>query len=226
MVKPIGRKTQKTETKPKQTVEQPKKVKIGGVIFDSNQIEADKTTSYVRNGQRINTVFVKPGVQIDFPDQKNSKKHPEVQSLGLSDKWYNPDYSNINITDLDNAKIYGNPNKTDFITLEGFSSNNEIFVDQPESWYVDGNQQKDHVELYSDTSNNIVHQDDKDKTQIWYNQTGVEVNGKTIQSTVDCIEVKGEGESAQEQQLKGSLSNPEYQEHKWTQQFDYKKYRK
>ena len=121
---------------------------------------------------------------------------------------------NIKITDLENAKIYGDPDKTDFINLKGKSSSNEIFVDKKESWYINGNMRKDYVELGPDTENNTVHMDEKDETQIWYNQFGVEMDGETVQSEIGYVQVEGKGESSQEEQLKASLSKYQYNYHK------------
>ncbi len=220
-VKPIGKNTPAAPAAPAKTEaekEKSNKIKIGGVIFDKNQIEADKTTSYTENGKKMNTVFVKPGVRIDFPDQKNTDKNPSVESRGLYDKWYNPDDSYITITDIEDAKIYGNPNKSDFIDLEGKSRNNEVFVDKKESWYINGDMRKDYVTLYGTTENNTVHMDEKDKTDIWYNQSGVVVNGETYKDETDVIQVEGKGESAQEEQLKGYLGDNKYDEHKFRQE--------
>ncbi len=214
-VKPISSKTTaqtKAPAKPKEA----QKVKIGNVEFRKDQIDADKTKSYIQNGKKMNTVFLKPGVQIDFPDQTNPKKNPSVESIGLRQEWYNPDKSYINISDLDDAKIYGTPNKTDHINLYGHSSGNEIFVDQEESWYVNGNMQKDYVELGPNTSNNTVHMDEKDTTEIFYNQTGVYMNGEEVTSPLEVLEVKGEGTSEQEVQLKEALGD-DYQLHKHLQ---------
>lgn len=212
-VKPIGKSTAASQTKAVQK-QKSNKINIGGVIFDKNQIDADKTSSYTLNGKKINTVFVKPGIQIDFPDQKNPNKKPSVESMGLRKEWYNPDDSYISITDLENAKIYGDPDKTDFINLKGKSSSNEIFVDKKESWYINGNMRKDYVELDPDTENNTVHMDEKDETQIWYNQFGVEMDGETVQSEIGYVQVEGKGESSQEEQLKASLSKYQYNYHK------------
>lgn len=207
-VKPISQK--QSTAAPAGKTQKMQKVKIGGIEFRKDQIEADKTSSYTLNGKKMNTVFVKPGVQIDFPDQKNDDKKPSVESMGLSNKWYNQDDSNIHIHDVDNATIYGNPNKSDFINLSGKSSGNEIIVDQKESWYINGNMRKDYVELGPDTKNNTVHMDKQDKTQIWYNQMGLEMNGIEVQSTLGHIEVEGEGKSFQEAQLKDALPENKY----------------
>ena len=134
--------------------------------------------------------------------------------MGLRKEWYKPDDSYISITDLENAKIYGDPDKTDFINLKGKSSSNEIFVDKKESWYINGNMRKDYVELGPDTENNTVHMDEKDETQIWYNQFGVEMDGETVQSEIGYVQVEGKGESSQEEQLKASLSKYQYNYHK------------
>ncbi len=218
-VKPIGKNTPAVPATPvKNEEKKSSEVKIGGVIFDKNQIEADKTSSYTLNGKKMNSVFLKPGVRIDFPDQKNPDKKPSVESRGLSDKWYNPDDSYITITDMENAKIYGNPNQTDFINLEGQSSNNEVFVDQKESWYIDGSMRKDYVSLSAFSENNTVHMDKKDKTQIDYMQMEVEMNGETYQDEIGIVNVEGEGESAQEEQLKASLGDYRYNDHKLRQQ--------
>ena len=214
-VKPIsGNSTpsvKRAQTKPSST-----KVKIGGVTFNKDQIEADKTEKYTLNGKKMNTVFVKPGIQIDYPDQ--TKKQAEVESYGLSSKWYNPDDSYIRINNLDNATIYGIPNKTDFIHLNGTSSNNKIIVDQKESWYVDGAQRKDYVELGPNTKNNKVQMDEADETRIFYNRSGVSVNGEVVQSSVGFLDVEGEGTSSQEPQLKASLGRNNYIHHSYLQE--------
>jgi len=210
-VKPISSKPQAPAAKP---AEPPKTVKIGGVTFNRDQIDADKTTTFQQNGRKMNSVFVKPGVRIDFPDQTNSA---HVESIGLRDEWYNPDDSHINIYDLHDAKIYGNPNKSDYIDLHGNSSGNEIFVDKKESWYVNGDMRSDRVELGSDTENNTVHMDEKDETRIFYNQSEVIMNGEVIQDDLGVLRVQGEGESAQEIQLKESLGDAKYKNHKYSQ---------
>ena len=209
-VKPISGKKAAPAVKPAQ----PKTVKIGNVEFRRDQIEADKTKTYTQNGKKMNTVFVKPGVQIDFPDQT---KPARVESIGLREEWYNPDDSHINIYDLHDAKIYGNPNKSDYIDLYGNSSGNEIFVDKQESWYVNGDMRRDRVELGSDTSGNTVHMDEKDETCIFYNQTGVIMNDHVVQDEIGVLRVQGEGESAQESQLQDSLGDGKYQNHKLSQ---------
>lgn len=118
---------------------------------------------------------------------------------------------------MENAKIYGNPDKTDFINLKGKSSGNEIFVDKKESWYINGNMRKDYIELGPDTQNNTVHMDEKDETKIWYNQFGVEMDGETVQPEIGYVQVEGKGESSQEEQLKASLSKYQYNYHKMEQ---------
>ena len=215
-VKPVGKNStiKQTTAVKKQKSD---KVNIGGVIFNKNQIEHDKTSSYRLNGEKINTVFVKPGIQIDFPDQKNPNKRPSIESRGLRKVWYNPDDSYISITDLENAKIYGDPDKTDFINLKGQSSGNEIFVNKKENLFTSKNMRKDYVELGPDTENNTVHMDEKDETKIWYNQFGVEMDGETVRYEVGYIQVEGEGESSQEEQLKASLSKEQYNYHKKNQ---------
>lgn len=215
-VKPISRKQQTTAAKP---AVPPKTVRIGNVEFRKDQIDADKTKTYMQNGKKMNTVFVKPGVQIDFPDQANPAR---VESIGLRAEWYNPDDSYINIYDLHDAKIYGNPNRTDYIDLRGNSSGNEIFVDKKESWYVNGNMRRDRVELGSGTENNTVHMDEKDETRIFYNQSEVIMNGEVFQDELDVLRVQGEGESSQEMQLKESLGEVKYNTHKNSQKYSQK----
>lgn len=208
-VKPISGQPAKETNSPKP--EESKKVKIGNVEFRKDQIDADKTKTYVKNGKKMNSVMVKPGVQIDFPDQSKPAK---VESLGLSEKWYVYDTSNIHIENLDNATIYGAKNRTDYINLEGTSSNNKIYVNQEESWYVNGDVQRDHVELGFDTKNNKVYMDEKDKLEIdHYVYDGRDDNGKE-KSDIDILEVEGEGMSAQEAQLKGYLPQSRYKYHK------------
>lgn len=209
-VKPISGKKAAPAAKPAQ----PKTVKIGNVEFRRDQIEADKTKTYTQNGKKMNTVFVKPGVQIDFPDQT---KPARVESTGLREEWYNPDSSYIHIYDLHDAKIYGNPNKSDYIDLHGNSSGNEIFVDKKESWYVNGDMRRDRVELGSDTSDNTVHMDEKDETRIFYNQAGVIMNDHVVQDEIGVLRVQGKGESAQESQLQDALGDGKYQNHKYSQ---------
>lgn len=216
-VKPVNSKTQKVAAaKEAASVSKNKKTIIGGVEFNKDQIDYDKTTTYTQDGKKINSVFVKPGVRIDYPDQKDSGKKPSVKSIGLRNEWYNPDDSNIHITDLDNAKIYGNPNKSDNISLLGKSEGNEILVDRKESWYVNGDMRKDTVYLGPETSNNTVHMDEKDKTEIGYNQTGIEMNGEEVQSSYGQLNVEGKGTSEQEVQLKESLKD-NYKLHKHLQ---------
>ena len=48
--------------------------------------------------------------------------------------------------------------------------------------------------------------DEKDETQIWYNQFGVEMDGETVQSEIGYVQVEGKGESSQEEQLKANIS--------------------
>ncbi len=213
-VKPISDNST-LSTKRAQTKTNSRKVKIGGVTFNKDQIEADKTKKYTLNGKKMNTVFVKPGIQIDYPDQ--TKKHAEIESTGLSSKWYNPDSSNIHINNLDNATIYGIPNKRDSIYLDGTSSNNKIIVDQKESWYIDNSQRKDYVELGPDTKNNKVQMDETDKTRIFYNQPAVYINGEEAQSDLGNIDVKGKGTISQEPQLKDALGKGGYFQHHWSQ---------
>lgn len=217
-VRPVNGKTNyEKASSVKPMNEESTKVNIGGVTFDKNQIDEDKTRSYMKDGRKINSVFIKPGVRIDFPDQTDTNKTPVVESIGLRNEWYNPDESNIHITDLENAKIYGDPNKSDYIGLHGASAGNEIFVDKKESLFVNGNMRKDYVDLGPNTENNTVHMDEKDETKIWYNQFGVEMDGETVQYEVGYIQVEGEGESSQEEQLKASLSKEQYNYHKKNQ---------
>lgn len=210
-VKPISSKKAAPAAKP---APQPKTVKIGNVEFRKDQIEADKTKTYTQNGKKMNTVFVKPGVQIDFPDQT---KPARVESIGLRPEWYNYDSSYINIYDLHDAKIYGNPNKSDYIDLHGDSSGNEIFVDKKESWYVNGDMRHDRVELGANTSDNTVHMDEKDETRIFYNQSKVIMNGEVVQDDLGVLRVQGKGESTQESQLQDALGDGKYQNHKYSQ---------
>ncbi|MGN0031101.1 MAG: hypothetical protein ACI37Q_04010 [Candidatus Gastranaerophilaceae bacterium] len=219
MTKPVKPISAKTATPAVAKPAQPKTVKIGNVEFRKDQIEEDKTKTYTQNGKKINTVFVKPGVQIDFPDQAEPAR---VESLGLREEWYNPDSSHINIYDLHDAKIYGNPNKRDYIGLYGNSSDNEIFVDKKESWYVNGDMRKDRVDLGSETSDNTVHMDEKDETRILYNQPGVTMNNQVVQDEIDVLRVQGKGESAQESQLQDALGEAKYQNHKLSQKHSQK----
>lgn len=218
-VKPVSSKTTAKTNRQSVTHKQPQKVKIGNVEFRKDQIIEDKTKTYMKDGKKMNTVFVKPGVQIDFPDQ-NQKQGARVESLGLRSEWYNPDSSHINIDNLNDATIYGIPNKTDFIDVMGTSKNNKIIVNQKESWYIDGSQRKDYVDLGSMTSNNTVEMDEKDQTHIFYNQPEVKFGNQTIQDNLGILEVEGEGTSEQEPQLKASIKS--YDQHKLTQEF-YKK---
>ncbi|MBO6088065.1 hypothetical protein J6P92_06970 [bacterium] len=220
-VKPVSR---KTAPQPQQIAPQEKKtVKIGNVEFRKDQIEANKTKTYMQNGKKMNTVFVKPGVQIDFPDQTNPQKHPSVESRGLRQEWYNYDSSWIDVTDLDNATITGAKNRSDYITLKGLSNNNKIIVDQDESWYINGDMKKDRVQLESSTSGNTVEMDEKDDLQIWYNQPEVQMNGQIVQSQHGRVNVHGKGTSEQELQLQQSLTEGQYEQHKFTQKIEEQK---
>lgn len=217
-LKPVGRKTTTQPAKPAEPAA-PKTVKIGGVSFKASQIEADKTTTYIKDGKKMNTVWVKPGVRIDFPNQTNANRNPSIESLGLRAEWYNHDDSYININDLEGATIYGNPNNTDFITLEGYSRGNEIFVDQKESWYINGDMRKDYIELGSLSSDNIVHMDAKDQTQIDYQTVDYTLRNNVYSPdiNINTLDVRGEGECAQEPQLKASLTQDQYLQHKRNQ---------
>ncbi len=204
-VKPVNNKTQTVQTnQPKAKTD---KVRIGNVEFKRNEIIEDKTKTYVQNGKKMNTVFVKPGVQIDFPDQ-NPKNHASVRNTGVVPEWYNPDRSYIQIENLENSKIYGNPNRTDFIDLNGKSKNNTVIVDKKESWYVDGSQRKDYITLGADTSNNTVKMDEKDELDIHYHRTSVYFGTEEVQSPIGNLEVEGKGTSEQELQLKASIDYP------------------
>ncbi len=218
-VKPISAKSQAETQKASAKSEKTEKVNIGGVLFNKNEIKESRIRN--KNGEKINTVFLKPGLKLEFPDQTDPNKKPTVESMGLQDEWYNPDRSHIIINDLENAKIYGTKNKDDHITMWGKSSGNEIFIDQKESWYVNKNMRHDTVELYPGTSNNTVHMDEADKTEISYNQTKVTIKDKDgteteIQSPVGTLEVEGEGTSEQELQLKDALGD-NYKLHKHLQ---------
>ena len=218
-VRPVSSKTKAAASQPKAQPQEPKKVKIGNVEFRKDQIIEDKTKTYMKDGKKMNTVFVKPGVQIDFPDQ-NPKKGANVNSIGLRSEWYNPDSSNIHIYNLDGATIYGISNKSDYINLEGISSNNTVIVDQKESWYIDGSQRSDTVDLGPMTSNNTVKMDEKDTTDIFYNRPEVRFDNRLVQSDLGILHVQGEGTSEQELQLKESIKS--YDQHKHQQEF-YKK---
>lgn len=208
-VKPVSKRTVNTAAPAK--TQKTQKVKIGGIEFRKDQV--GKTSEYTKNNQKINTVFLKNGMQIDFPNQTNSKKEPSIDSRGKSG-FFSTDSPSLQAYDVENATIYGNPNNTDFINLSGKSSGNEIIVDQKESWYVNGSMQKDYVDLGPDTENNTVLMDKKDKTRIWYNQTGIEMNGVEVQSTLGHLEVEGAGVSSQEEQLQDALTKKKYDNHK------------
>lgn len=189
----------------------PQKVKIGGVEFNENQIE--KAETYTKNGKKMNSVFLKPGVQIEYPDQANTEKSPRVESLGLRDEWYNHDDSHISIYDLEGATITGAANKDDYICLDGKSKNNTVIVDQKESWYVSKNARKDTVVLGADSSNNTVKMDDSDKLEIEYTHPTTEIG----ENPLGTLKVNGKGTSEQELQLKHDLGNQGYQYHKFRQ---------
>ena len=172
------------------------KVNIGGITFDKNQIEADKTRRYTLNGRNMNSVFVKPGIKIDYPDQ--TKNNASVESIGLRQEWYNPDVSNIHINNVDNATIQGNPNLSDYIQLTGTSSNNRVIVDQKESWYISSRQRQDRVELGPLTYNNKVQMDKSDTTKVHYNKSSVGINEYPSDELGTHI-VKEEGTCSQEQ---------------------------
>lgn len=214
MVKPVNSKRQQVVQKAEVKRTEPEKTKIGGVEFRKDHIE--KATTYTENGKKMNSVFVRPGVRIDYPDQTGKGKNPSVESLGVRDEWYNPDASHIHISDLENAKIYGNKNKDDYIILKGKSENNEIFVDQKESWFASKGVRRDNVDLGLDTKNNTVHMDETDKTQIWYYQTGIIMGGEEVQASIGGLTVEGKGTSEQEPQLKEALGN-NYKLHKHLQ---------
>lgn len=214
MTPPINSKTvsQPTQTKTQQPAVQakPKTVKIGGVEYKANQVESSE--KYTQNGQTRYNVFVKPGVQLDYPAQTDKSKSPRVESLGLYEEWYNRDDSHINIYDIDNATITGKKNKDDYIRLAGRSSNNTVIVDQKESWYINGDMRRDCISLDPETSNNTVKMDEKDRLQIMYNS----YNDK--QTGLDILTITGKGTSEQEVQLKHDVGNHMYNYHKSQQQ--------
>ncbi len=112
MSKPINSQTQM----PAQTPTQPattQKVKIGGVEFDAKRVKS--SDSYVKEGKKMNCVFLESGLQIDYPDQTDSNKNPIV----LSSSMYPQCYTHTMISDLDNATIYGAKNKDDRIFYTG-----------------------------------------------------------------------------------------------------------
>lgn len=208
MPEPINSKTLSAQ-KPVQP-KQPQKVKIGGVEYNREHIEKSETN--VKNGKKEYSVFVKPGVQIVYPEQTSG--NATVESLGLRKEWYNPDESCININDLEGASIYGIPNKSDYISLGGKSKNNTIVVDQKESWYINGDMRRDYVIMYDDTSNNTVVMDKKDKLSIGYTHPTIEQG----ESPYGYLQVNGKGTSEQEVQLKHDLGDNGYRYHKFRQQ--------
>ena len=81
-VKPVSRTSKNAQTKAvenKQKQQNSEKVKIGGVLFNRNQIDESKTKTYTQDGKKMNTVFVKPGVQINYPDQSNKNNNPSIE---------------------------------------------------------------------------------------------------------------------------------------------------
>ena len=226
-VKPVNSASQNGQTgaaRELSATNKPQEVNIGGVTFNRNQIDEDKTKTYVKDGKKMNTVFVKPGVQIDFPDQKNKKNNPSVESNGLSDKWYNPDYSWINVNDVEGATIIGAKNRNDTIRLKGNSNNNTIIVDNKESFYVNKAMRSDAVILYDTTHDNTVRMDDSDKLEIMYNPSLDSVVNNGVEHPMPrTLNVEGKGVSEQEVQLKESLSKGEYEIHKIVQKHDNEK---
>lgn len=226
-VKPVSRASKNAQAKVAQNEKKQQnseKVKIGGVLFNRNQIDESKTKTYTQNGQKMNTVFVKPGVQIDYPDQKNKKNNPSVESRGLREEWYNPDSSWIDITDLENATVTGAQNRDDTITLKGNSNNNTIIVDNKESWYVDKSMRSDSVVLNDTTHDNTVKMDETDSLEIWYNpEVGSVIHNGVEHRMPHTVFVEGKGTSEQEIQLQESLGKHAYNIHKIVQKHDNEK---
>ncbi len=226
-VKPVSRTSKNAQTKAvenKQKQQNSEKVKIGGVLFNRNQIDESKTKTYTQDGKKMNTVFVKPGVQINYPDQSNKNNNPSIESRGLRNEWYNPDSSWIDVNDLENATITGAPNRNDLITLKGNSHNNTVIVDNKESWYVNKNMRSDTVILNDTTHDNTVKMDNSDNLEIWFNpEVGSVIHNGIEHSTLHTIYVEGKGTSEQEIQLQESLSKHEYDIHKIVQKHDNEK---
>ena len=216
-LKPVN--GQKQAAKPEAPKPQPRqeKIEIGGVLVNPKMIDEKRTFTYQENGKNMNTVFTKAGVTITYPDQTNPDKKPEITILGIRDEWYNPNDSHTIIKDLENATITGNPNKDDYILLEGESANNTVVVDQKEGFFVDKSMRKDSVELGFDTENNTVKMGEDDHLQIWHHQTSVKVDGREVKPPIDHLYIQGEGVSEQEAQLQDALSESQYRTHKHLQ---------
>ena len=226
-VKPVSRASKTAKAKEVQQIQaQPKSktVEIGGVTFNRDQIDESKTKTYVQNGKNMNSVFVKPGVQINYPDQKNPKNKPSVESTGLKPEWYNPDESWINIQDLEGATITGAKNRDDHIQLGGNSNNNTVIVDNKESWYISNRMRQDKVSLSDETHNNTVRMDESDELQIEFHPVmGSFLFGGREYQVPNSITVQGKGTSEQELQLKESLGEADYNIHKAVQKRDNEK---
>lgn len=207
MPKPINSQTVAAQQAAQQRTEQPKPqtVKIGGVEYEKEQIKSVK--EYTQNGQTRYSVFLKPGVKLDYPTQNDPSKSPSVRNTGLSDKWYERDKSYINIFDLDNATITGCKNQSDFIDLSGRSSNNTIIVDEKESTFTDESMRMDWVDLGFYTSNNTVKMDEED-------HLGISYHDKDKEYGVHILGVDGAGTSEQEVQLEHDLGKDKYNYHK------------
>ncbi len=214
-LKPINSKTPKPQPQPV-TPQKPKEVNIGGVIFNPNHIDAEKTTTFMENGVKMNSVFTSAGLQIVYPDQTNPDKQPKVTSAGIYEEWYNPNSSNTVIDDIENATIIGSK-KSDDIVLCGESSNNTIIVDQKKAFLLSNDSKRDNVQLWTETENNTVVMDENDKLDISHYQTSAKFKGIEIRSNIATVRVEGEGTSEQEVQLQDALGEGGYLIHKHLQ---------
>lgn len=219
-LKPVNSQTQAAKADAPKAQAQPEKIEIGGVLVNPKLIDEKRTFSYQENGKNMNTIFTKAGVTITYPDQTNPEKNPEITILGIRDEWYNPNDSHTIIKDLEGATITGNPNKDDYIKLEGESSGNTVVVDQKEGLFTNKNMRKDRVMLGGETENNTVKMDESDNLEIDY-QLGVDLTLTGLRGySSGHIEVQGKGVSEQEVQLQDALGNALYQEHKNIQKLD------
>ena len=216
-LKPVNSQTQAAKAEAPKVQAQPEKIEIGGVLVNPKLIDEKRSFSYQDNGKNMNTIFTKAGVTITYPDQTNPEKNPEITIIGIRDEWYNPNDSHTIIKDLEGATISGNPNRDDYILLEGKSSDNTVVVDQKEGFFVDGSMRKDRVELGYDTEGNTVKMDGKDSLEIAHHQSSVEVDGREVRAPLGYLNIQGAGTSEQEVQLKDALGENGYRTHKFLQ---------
>ncbi len=216
-LKPVNGQTQTQKADAPKPQAQPEKIEIGGVLVNPQLIDEKRSFTYQENGKTMNTIFTKAGVTITYPDQTNPEKNPEIAILGIRDEWYNPNDSHTIITDLEDATITGNPDKADYIILQGQSSDNTVVVDQKEGFFVDKRMRKDRVEIGYDTEGNTVKMDDSDSLEIGHHQSAVEVNGREVRGSLGYLTIQGAGTSEQEPQLKDALGENGYRTHKFLQ---------